>query len=283
MWSCSVLVNATKHGTVNSNTVLTRLCSSPPCAIHAFLLFLSCWPAWLQSLGIAPTVIGTMTSAFSIAYGSFRVPAAAVADKYGPRLTLTMALLVCGGFTMLTACVFEPRAFYLLWFLHGSVCVRVCVCACMGVCMGVCVHGYAWMSARSRLSLTHVSLSLSLSHVSLSLSAWVSPRPIANFSTVLLHCTACAKQAAGPPVPASSRTCLLTTNGAILQHPWHASLSLILCTHARMLTSSRVLRLLLGCPPPTTSPAHCGGPLCRHPKTLGPRSHRSLSRISSTQ
>jgi len=60
-------------------------------------------PQIMQELGIAPTQMGWIYSAFILAYAVFMIPGGGLVDRLGPRSTLLLMGLAAGFFTALTA------------------------------------------------------------------------------------------------------------------------------------------------------------------------------------
>src|ERR1017187_6592137 len=63
-----------------------------------------------QEVHITALQLGNVFSAFLVGYALFQTPAARLADRFGPRLILTLGTLWWGVFTALTAMVSAGRA-----------------------------------------------------------------------------------------------------------------------------------------------------------------------------
>ena len=73
----------------------------------------------MEDLGMTKTQFGFLASFFSLGYALMQVPSGWLAEKYGPRKMLTIALVWWSAFTILTGVVKNHGVLYAVRFLFG--------------------------------------------------------------------------------------------------------------------------------------------------------------------
>ncbi|RXK17601.1 MFS transporter [Macrococcus sp. DPC7161] len=73
----------------------------------------------MEDLNMNKTQFGLLASFFSLGYAAMQVPSGILAEKYGPRKMLTIALLWWSAFTILTGLVKNHGLLYAVRFLFG--------------------------------------------------------------------------------------------------------------------------------------------------------------------
>ncbi|MEZ5361028.1 MAG: MFS transporter [Bryobacterales bacterium] len=76
-------------------------------------------PAMREELGLSPSQLGTVFSAFALAYALFEIPGGWMGDRFGPRIVLTRIVVWWSAFTALTGVVTGYIQLLSVRFLFG--------------------------------------------------------------------------------------------------------------------------------------------------------------------
>ncbi len=72
-----------------------------------------------QEFHMSPTVMGVVLSAFFMGYGTMQIPGGIIADKFGPRKTITMGIASWSLFSLLTGAASGLRSLIWIRILFG--------------------------------------------------------------------------------------------------------------------------------------------------------------------
>ena len=73
----------------------------------------------MKDLGLTKTQFGLLASFFSLGYAFMQVPSGMLAEKFGPRKMITIALVWWSAFTILTGMIKHHGLLYFIRFLFG--------------------------------------------------------------------------------------------------------------------------------------------------------------------
>ena len=73
----------------------------------------------MKDLGLTKTQFGLLASFFSLGYALMQVPSGMLAEKFGPRKMITVALVWWSAFTILTGMIKHHGLLYFIRFLFG--------------------------------------------------------------------------------------------------------------------------------------------------------------------
>lgn len=73
----------------------------------------------MKDLGMTKTQFGLLASFFSLGYAFMQVPSGMLAEKFGPRKMITIALVWWSAFTILTGMIKHHGLLYFVRFLFG--------------------------------------------------------------------------------------------------------------------------------------------------------------------